>query len=748
MPIIDEVGRKSLKIRLITLLMYVILTVLGITMVFPFLITISSSMTNSMDYYRFAPLPTALFSRDERFVKNLVTFFPESMTGAMSQAYGLFNGMPATWGTWKSAGDDKKGMQAFSQPYLAIARDPARWEQARRIAADYAAFARQYTLDDSICTFSAQQVAPYLRGYYREQARAERSRSDAGGGSLEERALALLGQKWGISYDSFYRVPALVAYQSPVIPSPDNGQAQDFYAMKQAYREYRFQPGGIQVKWRHYLRGAEARAALGLAGDGAVSLAELNRAAGTQFRDLDDVPYPVTAAQPPALQRLWLGYTGSVVPACETRPFPAKVLWLDYLNSAPGREILGLGPAKERLGIDEYNKAVGTRYATRREIPFPIPAQAPVRLRAAWEGFIGSSYPARLIEVRADAGVHAAYRQFLQQRFKGDLERCNSLLHTGYAGWDDVRFAARIPAYTAQATIWQEYLAKIPVAKKVPHSAEADYQQHLLKQYGSLQAINARYGWTLDDIAQAQLPFDMAYLVSFVENDGQWAWNAISRNYRFVVDYLVFRGRAVWNTVVLIVLTLLAALTVNPMAAYALSRFKMRQMPSIILFMLATMAFPAAVTMIPGYLLMRDLHMLNTYAALILPGIANGMSIFLLKGFFDSLPPELYEAATLDGAREWQVFWNITLPLSKPILAVIALNSFLASYSSWEWALVVCQKQEMWTLSVWLYQFNTQWATEPWTVMASFIVASIPVFLVFTFCQNIILRGIVLPQMK
>jgi multiple sugar transport system permease protein len=120
----------------------------------------------------------------------------------------------------------------------------------------------------------------------------------------------------------------------------------------------------------------------------------------------------------------------------------------------------------------------------------------------------------------------------------------------------------------------------------------------------------------------------------------------------------------------------------------------------------------------------------------------------LLKGFFDSLPPELYEAATLDGAPEWLVFTRITLPLSKPILAVIALNSFMGAYNAWEWAMVVCQRESMWTIAVWLFQFNSTWATQPWAIMASFVVTSIPVLVIYLFAQNIILRGIVLPQMK
>lgn len=202
------------------------------------------------------------------------------------------------------------------------------------------------------------------------------------------------------------------------------------------------------------------------------------------------------------------------------------------------------------------------------------------------------------------------------------------------------------------------------------------------------------------------------------------------------------------NTIVLVVLSILVTLTVNPLAGYALSRFRLRASEKIVVFCLATMAFPAAVAAIPGFLLLRDLGLLNTFWALVLPGAANGMAIFLLKGFFDSLPKELYEAATIDGAPEWQVFWKISIPLVKPILAVNMLGAFISSYNGWEWALIVCQDPRMWTVSVWTYQFHQTLGAAPFVVMAAFILNSLPVLLVFLACQKIILRGIILPQMK
>lgn len=234
----------------------------------------------------------------------------------------------------------------------------------------------------------------------------------------------------------------------------------------------------------------------------------------------------------------------------------------------------------------------------------------------------------------------------------------------------------------------------------------------------------------------------------FLEHGWRDFFDNSMSNYKLVADYIFLRARAFVNTILLVVLSILASLTVNPLAAYALSRFRLKSTEKIILFLLATMAFPAAVTAIPGFLLIRDLGLLNTFAALVLPGVASGMSIFILKGFFDALPRELYEAAAIDGASEWTVFLKITLPTTTPILAVNALNAFIHAYSSWEWAFLVCQKESHWTLAVWMYQMSQTFAHQPWCVMAGFVLVSIPTAVVFLACQKIILRGIVLPSMK
>ena len=88
------------------------------------------------------------------------------------------------------------------------------------------------------------------------------------------------------------------------------------------------------------------------------------------------------------------------------------------------------------------------------------------------------------------------------------------------------------------------------------------------------------------------------------------------------------------------------------------------------------------------------------------------------------------------------------MPLVKPILAINCLNAFIIAYNGWEWAMIICQDKEMWTIAVWLYQASIWWVNSPWIVSAGFIIASIPSLVVFLACQKIILRGIVIPTMK
>ncbi len=216
-----------------------------------------------------------------------------------------------------------------------------------------------------------------------------------------------------------------------------------------------------------------------------------------------------------------------------------------------------------------------------------------------------------------------------------------------------------------------------------------------------------------------------------------------SRNYRFVIDYIALNGRALWNTAIFCGLAVLLQLTINPLAAYALSRFPMKATARLLLFLLATMAFPAEVAMIPAFLLLKNLGLLNTFAALVLPTAANGYMIFLLKGFFDSLPREVFESGQIDGASETTMMLKLAMPLSKPVLGYMALLAFMGAYGAFLYAFLVAQDKDIWTLMVFIYQL--QQIAPKSVMMAAVTLAALPTVVVFLAAQRVIMRGIVLP---
>ncbi len=380
--------------------------------------------------------------------------------------------------------------------------------------------------------------------------------------------------------------------------------------------------------------------------------------------------------------------------------------------------------AKDRAGVHAF--------ATRELAPY-----RDEKTRADVKNTLRAQLETRAREDVRDALCHYDPRdvaRFVQQKYK-TLDALNAAWPVPHKSFFDVSFSAE---------------SKTPRARMPENDPKFDTWLEL-KRYYLTQAVqrNDYVSRTMPaPLAEHAQEIRAALAVQFLEHGWRDFIDGACANYRLVSDYLFVRGRAFANTLLLVILSVLASLTVNPLAAYALSRFRLRATEQILLFLLATMAFPAAVTAIPGFLLIRDLGLLNTFAALILPGVASGMSIFILKGFFDALPRELYEAAAIDGAREWTVFTRITLPMTTPILAVNALNSFIHAYASWEWAFLVCQKESHWTLAVWMYQMSQTFANQPWCVMAGFVVVSLPTAAVFLLCQKVILRGIVLPSMK
>ena len=406
--------------------------------------------------------------------------------------------------------------------------------------------------------------------------------------------------------------------------------------------------------------------------------------------------------------------------------------------------------------IVEYNKVHGTTYTSYDQVYLPrmLPTDGTVLEKQDWLNFTRRTV--NLLWLTAAESARPLYIDFLKAKYPS-IDELNKVYATSYGDYAEVPMGGQ-PYTTPQKFVdWQGMVEGwidpktsrqfiIPDDALMYDCTDFRFADYLITQHGSLDGINEVLGTNYASISQIRPPQKQWHDRMFSQITGELRWEFLARNYITVFNYIVLHGRGVFNTVVYCVLSILSALIVNPMAAYAMSRYKMPSTYKILLFLMLTMAFPPMVTQIPNFLMLRELGLLNTFAALILPSLANGYSIFLLKGFFDSLPKELYESAELDGAGEWVMFWQITMNLSKPILAVIALSAFNHAYSNFMFALLTCQDSKMWTLMVWLYQLQSQ--STQGVVFASLMIASVPTFFLFVFAQNIIMRGIVVPVEK
>jgi len=406
--------------------------------------------------------------------------------------------------------------------------------------------------------------------------------------------------------------------------------------------------------------------------------------------------------------------------------------------------------------IATYNEKHGTDYAAYDQVRLSqvYPADKTEKERNDWEEFVRDTLAIHWI--RADASATSVYRGFLKTKY-GRIDALNRDYGTDYASFDDVPLIDEPSMGGSALTDWESVLAgwrdpdtdtihELPVTSLRVHGPDFMFRDYLQEKFGTLDAVNEKLGTSIADFAEIGMPQRDLHYLYFQQNKGMLRREFATRNYRTVAEYMLFHGRGIFNTVVYCALQVMIALLINPLAAYAMSRFKMPSSYKILLFLLCTMAFPPMVTSIPNFLMLRKLGLLNTFFALILPGMANGYSIFLLKGFFDAQPQELYESAQIDGASEWVLFWHIAMSLSKPILAVIALTAFTGAYTNFMFAFVVCQDEKMWTLMVWLYQLQQRSGQA--VMYASLIIAAIPTFLIFLFCQNLIMRGIVVPSEK
>jgi multiple sugar transport system permease protein len=201
-------------------------------------------------------------------------------------------------------------------------------------------------------------------------------------------------------------------------------------------------------------------------------------------------------------------------------------------------------------------------------------------------------------------------------------------------------------------------------------------------------------------------------------------------------------GRFFWNSVLVAVCVTAGHVFASACAAYAFARLKFPGRDRLFFAYIATMMIPGSVTIIPVFIIMKLFGWVDTYRALIIPGIFNAFGTFLLRQFFLSIPQEVEDAAKIDGASFYRIFFSIMLPMCKPALAALTIATFMGNWQSFMWPLLVVDSVEKKTLPIGLAYFQDQYATNWPLLMAGSLVAMLPIVLLFVFNQRFFIGGI------
>lgn len=211
-------------------------------------------------------------------------------------------------------------------------------------------------------------------------------------------------------------------------------------------------------------------------------------------------------------------------------------------------------------------------------------------------------------------------------------------------------------------------------------------------------------------------------------------------------DFPVLRWLA--NSVFVASMVTLLVLIVTSTAAYAFSRLKFPGREVLFIIVIATMMIPSQVNLIPVFLIVQKLHWFDSYLGLIVPGIAGAFGVFLLRQFFLTIPVELEEAAFVDGAGLFTIYWSIILPLAKPALATLAIFTFIGAWNDFVWPMIVTSDISMRTLPVGIMIFQGRYTTEYGATMATAAICSVPTISAFLFFQKRITEGIAMTGLK
>lgn len=198
------------------------------------------------------------------------------------------------------------------------------------------------------------------------------------------------------------------------------------------------------------------------------------------------------------------------------------------------------------------------------------------------------------------------------------------------------------------------------------------------------------------------------------------------------------------NSMIISIGHMILVVVVVSLAAYGYTRLKFKYRDKLFAFLLATMMFPSVLNLIPNFKIVDSLGWTNTFLAVIVPGAASVYNLFLVKQFMDDIPKELDESALVDGANKFQIFWHIILPLSRPVLTVVALFSFTGAWNDFLWPSIVMSDIDKLPITPGLQLLQGQYTTYPGVGTAGAILALIPTFLLYLVAQKSFMQSMAL----
>jgi len=248
------------------------------------------------------------------------------------------------------------------------------------------------------------------------------------------------------------------------------------------------------------------------------------------------------------------------------------------------------------------------------------------------------------------------------------------------------------------------------------------------------------------------MPFVYMLAASFKFNHEIYELSLLPReatldNYRRLFERSGF-PRWFGNSLLIATVTTASVLFFDSLVGYTLAKFRFRGRYLVFIAILSTLMIPTEMLVLPWYSMARSFGWLDTYWGVAFPGLMTGFGTFLMKQFFEGVPDDLLDAGRLDGLNEFQVWWQVALPLVTPALSALAIFTFLGNWTAFLWPLIAITDRNLYTLPVGLASFSGEFQTEWEMVMTGASVATIPTILVFLLLQRYIIRGISLAGLK